>query len=30
MNALWDVVGLVVAAVLVLYLLASLLFPERF
>ncbi|MCW2538157.1 MAG: hypothetical protein JWQ26_3856 [Modestobacter sp.] len=30
MNSVWDVVGLVVAAGLVLYLLASLLFPERF
>ena len=30
MSALWDVVGLVVAAALVLYLLASLIFPERF
>jgi K+-transporting ATPase KdpF subunit len=29
-NSVWDVVGLVVAAGLVLYLLASLLFPERF
>jgi K+-transporting ATPase KdpF subunit len=29
-SALLDVVGLVVAALLVLYLLASLLFPERF
>jgi K+-transporting ATPase KdpF subunit len=29
-SSLWDVVGLVVAAALVLYLLASLLFPERF
>jgi K+-transporting ATPase KdpF subunit len=29
-STLWDVVGLVVAAGLVLYLLASLLFPERF
>jgi K+-transporting ATPase KdpF subunit len=26
----WDVVGLVVAVFLVLYLLASLLFPDRF
>ena len=30
MSAVWDVVGLVVALGLVLYLLASLLFPERF
>ncbi|MCW2531553.1 MAG: hypothetical protein JWR78_648 [Mycobacterium sp.] len=30
MSSLWDVVGLVVAVVLVLYLLASLLFPDRF
>ena len=30
MNSVWDGVGLVVAAGLVLYLLASLLFPERF
>ena len=30
MSALWDVVGLVVAVGLVLYLLAALLFPERF
>jgi K+-transporting ATPase KdpF subunit len=29
-SAVWDVVGLVVAALLVIYLLASLLFPERF
>jgi K+-transporting ATPase KdpF subunit len=29
-SALWDVVGLVVAVGLVLYLLAALLFPERF
>jgi K+-transporting ATPase KdpF subunit len=29
-SALWDVAGLVVAVLLVLYLLASLLFPERF
>jgi K+-transporting ATPase KdpF subunit len=29
-NTVWDVVGLVVAVGLVLYLLASLLFPERF
>jgi K+-transporting ATPase KdpF subunit len=29
-SALWDLVGLVVAVALVLYLLASLLFPERF
>jgi K+-transporting ATPase KdpF subunit len=29
-SALWDVVGLAVAVVLVLYLLASLLLPERF
>jgi K+-transporting ATPase KdpF subunit len=29
-SAFWDVVGLVVAVALVLYLLASLLFPERF
>jgi K+-transporting ATPase KdpF subunit len=28
--SVFDVVGLVVAAALVLYLLASLLFPERF
>ena len=30
MSAVLDVVGLVVAAGLVLYLLATLLFPERF
>lgn len=30
MSALWDWVGLGVAVALVLYLLASLLFPERF
>jgi K+-transporting ATPase KdpF subunit len=30
MSTLWDVVGLVVAVALVLYLLAALLFPERF
>ncbi|MET0764152.1 MAG: K(+)-transporting ATPase subunit F [Blastococcus sp.] len=30
MSAVLNVVGLVVAALLVLYLLASLLFPERF
>jgi K+-transporting ATPase KdpF subunit len=29
-SAVWDAVGLVVAVLLVLYLLASLLFPERF
>jgi K+-transporting ATPase KdpF subunit len=29
-SAVQDVVGLVVAALLVIYLLASLLFPERF
>jgi K+-transporting ATPase KdpF subunit len=29
-STLWDVVGLVVSVALVLYLLASLLFPERF
>jgi K+-transporting ATPase KdpF subunit len=29
-SPLWDVVGLVVAVGLILYLLASLLFPERF
>jgi K+-transporting ATPase KdpF subunit len=29
-STVWDVVGLVVAVGLVLYLLASLLFPERF
>jgi K+-transporting ATPase KdpF subunit len=29
-SSLWNVVGLVVAVVLVLYLLASLLFPDRF
>jgi K+-transporting ATPase KdpF subunit len=29
-STVWDVVGLVVAVALVLYLLASLLFPERF
>jgi K+-transporting ATPase KdpF subunit len=29
-SAFWDVVGLVVAVALVLYLLAALLFPERF
>jgi K+-transporting ATPase KdpF subunit len=29
-SSLWDLVGLVVAVVLVLYLLASLLFPDRF
>ena len=30
MSAVWSVIGLVVAVGLVLYLLASLLFPERF
>ena len=30
MSTVWDVTGLVVAVALVLYLLASLLFPERF
>lgn len=30
MSGVEDVVGLVVAAVLVLYLVASLLFPDRF
>ena len=30
MSPLWDVVGLMVAVGLILYLLASLLFPERF
>ena len=30
MSAVWDVVGLVVAAALVVYLLVALLFPERF
>lgn len=30
MSSVWDVAGLVVAAGLILYLLASLLFPERF
>ena len=30
MSPLWDVVGLAVAVGLILYLLASLLFPERF
>ena len=30
MSTLWDVVGLAVSVALVLYLLASLLFPERF
>jgi len=29
-SAVWSVIGLVVAVLLVLYLLASLLFPERF
>jgi K+-transporting ATPase KdpF subunit len=29
-SAVWSVIGLVVAVGLVLYLLASLLFPERF
>jgi K+-transporting ATPase KdpF subunit len=29
-SAAWDVLGLVVAALLVVYLLAALLFPERF
>jgi K+-transporting ATPase KdpF subunit len=29
-STLWDVVGLVVSVGLVLYLLATLLFPERF
>jgi K+-transporting ATPase KdpF subunit len=29
-SSVWDVVGLAVAVLLVLYLLASLLFPERF
>jgi K+-transporting ATPase KdpF subunit len=29
-STVWDVVGLVVAVALVLYLLATLLFPERF
>jgi K+-transporting ATPase KdpF subunit len=29
-SAVWDVAGLVVAVLLVLYLLAALLFPERF
>jgi len=29
-STFWDVTGLVVAVALVLYLLASLLFPERF
>jgi K+-transporting ATPase KdpF subunit len=29
-NAVLDIVGLVVAGVLVVYLLAALLFPERF
>jgi K+-transporting ATPase KdpF subunit len=29
-SPVWDVVGLVVAVGLILYLLASLLFPERF
>jgi K+-transporting ATPase KdpF subunit len=29
-STLWDVVGLVLAAGLVLYLLATLIFPERF
>ena len=30
MSTVWDVVGLVVALGLVLYLLATLIFPERF
>ena len=30
MSAVWDVLGLVVAFLLVVYLLAALLFPERF
>ena len=30
MSAVWSVIGLAVAVGLVLYLLASLLFPERF
>jgi K+-transporting ATPase KdpF subunit len=29
-TAVWDVVGLAVAALLVVYLLVALLFPERF
>jgi K+-transporting ATPase KdpF subunit len=29
-SSAWDLVGLVVAALLVIYLLAALLFPERF
>lgn len=29
-DMLWDAVGLVVAAALVMYLLVALLFPERF
>jgi K+-transporting ATPase KdpF subunit len=29
-SPVWDVVGLVVSAALVIYLLATLLFPERF
>jgi K+-transporting ATPase KdpF subunit len=29
-SAFWDIAGLVVAVLLVLYLLATLLFPERF
>jgi K+-transporting ATPase KdpF subunit len=29
-DVVWDVVGLVVAALLVIYLLVALLFPERF
>jgi len=29
-STVWDVVGLVLAVAVVLYLLASLLFPERF
>ena len=30
MSTFWDVTGLVVAVALIVYLLASLLFPERF
>jgi K+-transporting ATPase KdpF subunit len=29
-SAVWDVLGLVVAVLLLVYLLAALLFPERF
>ena len=30
MSTVWDVAGLVVAVLLVVYLLATLLFPDRF